>query len=482
MVNLSTITVEKIQAGLRTGSFSAEELARGALAAIADRNDELNAVLAPLPLQALATARAVDDKVAAGEAVGSLAGVPVALKDNILVAEARATAGSKILEGYIASYDATVVEKLKAAGAVLVAKTNLDEFAMGSSTENSAYGPTRNPRDSERVPGGSSGGSAAAVAAGMCVAALGSDTGGSIRQPAGFCGVVGFKPTYGSVSRHGLIVMASSLDVIGPFGKTVADVRAVYDVIRGKDEFDATSHNNNSKFKIQNSKFTDGLNGIKIGVPKEYFIEGLDPDVEKTIRHEISRLQSLGAEVVDVSLPHTDYAIATYYLVMPAEVSSNLARFDGIRYGLSERGGNLLETYVRTRQVGFGAEARRRIMLGTYALSAGYYDAYYRKAQQVRTLIRQDFGRAFTDVDVIVAPTSPSLPFQFGEKTADPLQMYLEDVFTVPANLAGIPAISVPCPRDPEELPVGLQFMAAFGSDDFLLDIAARYETQRSAR
>ncbi|MBI2624206.1 Asp-tRNA(Asn)/Glu-tRNA(Gln) amidotransferase subunit GatA [Candidatus Parcubacteria bacterium] len=482
MEDLTRLTIADIQTGMQERRFSAEGLARDALAAIDDRNDELNAVLAPTALQALAAARMVDDKVAVGEAPGSLAGVPVALKDNILVAEARATAGSKILENYVAPYDATVVEKLKAAGAVIVAKTNLDEFAMGSSTENSAYGPTRNPRDLERVPGGSSGGSAAAVAAGMCAVALGSDTGGSIRQPAGFCGVVGFKPTYGSVSRHGLVAMASSLDVIGPFGKTVADVRAVYDVIRGKDEFDATSHDVVSNIKNQISKKRSDLHGVTVGVPKEYFIEGLEPEVEKTIRHEIERLQTLGAEIVEVSLPHTEYAIATYYLVMPAEVSSNLARFDGIRYGLSRSGRGLRQTYLESRADGFGPEPRRRIMLGTYVLSAGYYDAYYRKAMQVRTLISEDFERAFKAVDVIVSPTSPSLPFKFGEKTADPLQMYLEDVFTVPANLAGIPAISVPCPRNSEQLPIGLQLMGAFGSDDFLLDVAGRYENNLAVR
>ncbi|MBI3305120.1 Asp-tRNA(Asn)/Glu-tRNA(Gln) amidotransferase subunit GatA [Candidatus Parcubacteria bacterium] len=479
-MRLAEFTIEKIQSGLRQREFSAAELAKAALAAIEDKNGELHAVLAPLALQALAAARTVDDKIAAGEDPGSLAGVPVAIKDNILVAEARATAGSKILENYIAPYDATAVAKLKAAGAVLVAKTNLDEFAMGSSTENSAFGPTRNPVDPERVPGGSSGGSAAAVASGMCLAALGSDTGGSVRQPAAFTGIVGFKPTYGSVSRHGLIAMASSLDVIGPLTRTVADARAVYDVIRGVDEFDATSHNNNPKPK-------SGLNGLKIGVSKEHFIEGLDPDVEKTIRQAIEHLTTLGADIVDVSLPHTEYAIAAYYIVMPAEASSNLARFDGIRYGLSEHGSGLLETYLQSRGRGFGPEPRRRIMLGTYVLSAGYYEAYYRKAMQARTLIRQDFSKAFEQVDVIVSPTSPSVAFKLGEKNADPLQMYLEDIFTVPANLAGIPAISVPCPRGAvesrsagavsgHELPVGLQFMGSFGADDLLLDIAAAYQ------
>ncbi|MBI2625767.1 Asp-tRNA(Asn)/Glu-tRNA(Gln) amidotransferase subunit GatA [Candidatus Parcubacteria bacterium] len=443
MVDLSRLTISELQAGLAGRDFSVEDVVRASLAAIDERNDELHAVLTPLPLQALNQARIIDEMVADGEPLGPLAGVPVAIKDNILVAEAPTTAGSKILENYVAPYDATVIERLKDAGAVMVAKTNMDEFAMGSSTENSAFGPTRNPRDLERVPGGSSGGSAAAVAAGMCVAALGSDTGGSIRQPAGLCGVVGFKPTYGSVSRHGLIAMASSLDVIGPFGKTVADARAVYEVIRGKDEFDATSHDNRmSNVECRMSK----LEGVKVGVPKEYFIEGLDPEVEKTIRHEIERLRTLGAEIVDVSLAHTEYAVATYYLVMPAEVSANLARFDGIRYGLSRHGRGLLQTYVESRASGFGPEPRRRIMLGTYVLSAGYYDAYYRKAMQVRTLF------------------------------ADPLQMYLEDVFTVPANLAGIPAISMPCPRGSEQLPIGLQLMGPFGADDALLDIAEIYQ------
>ncbi|MBI4385364.1 Asp-tRNA(Asn)/Glu-tRNA(Gln) amidotransferase subunit GatA [Candidatus Parcubacteria bacterium] len=473
MVDLSRLTISELQAGLAGRDFSVEDVVRASLAAIDERNDELHAVLTPLPLQALNQARIIDEMVADGEPLGPLAGVPVAIKDNILVAEAPTTAGSKILENYVAPYDATVIERLKDAGAVMVAKTNMDEFAMGSSTENSAFGPTRNPRDLERVPGGSSGGSAAAVAAGMCVAALGSDTGGSIRQPAGFCGVVGFKPTYGSVSRHGLIAMASSLDVIGPFGKTVADARAVYEVIRGKDEFDATSHDNRmSNVECRMSK----LEGVKVGVPKEYFIEGLDPEVEKTIRHEIERLRTLGAEIVDVSLAHTEYAVATYYLVMPAEVSANLARFDGIRYGLSRHGRGLLQTYVESRASGFGPEPRRRIMLGTYVLSAGYYDAYYRKAMQVRTLFSKDFEQAFKHVDVIVSPTSPSLPFKFGEKTADPLQMYLEDVFTVPANLAGIPAISMPCPRGSEQLPIGLQLMGPFGADDALLDIAEIYQ------
>lgn len=405
---------------------------------------------------ALRKAEEVDARVARGEEVGVLAGVPVAVKDNICIKGMRTTCASKILENFVSPYDATVVEKLKAADAVFLGKTNLDEFAMGSSTENSYFGPTRNPHDPERVPGGSSGGSAAALAAGEAVLALGSDTGGSIRQPASFCGVVGLKPTYGRVSRYGLVAFASSLDQIGPMAKNVKDTALLLNVISGYDPRDSTSA------PVEVPDFTkaldEGIEGIRIGLPREYFAEGLEDEVREKVLEAVDILKGEGAEVVEVSLPHTKYAIATYYIVAPAEASSNLARYDGVKYGFRAEGRDLYEMYCNTRSQGFGEEVKRRIMLGTYTLSAGYYEAYYLKALKVRTLIKQDFEEAFETCDLLATPTSPTVAFRLGEKVADPLTMYLSDVYTVSVNLAGLPGISVPCGSS-DGLPVGLQLI-----------------------
>lgn len=486
-------TIAETAAALRKREFSAEELTRSYLEVIREKDPTLHAYLEVYAEDAVSQARAADKKISDGAIDPPLAGIPIAVKDNILIIGRRATAGSRILENYTASYDAAVISRLREAGVVFLGKTNLDEFAMGSSTENSAFGPTRNPHDHARVPGGSSGGSAAAVAAGMCAAALGSDTGGSIRQPASFCGVVGLKPTYGSVSRSGLIAMASSLDQIGPITRSVADARIIFDAIRGRDPLDSTT----VEQKIRNPKSDlrpelrsrEIRNPVVVGVPKEYFGPGLDPDVERTIRTAIKKCEDAGAKIEEISLPHSDYALAAYYTVMFAEVSANLARFDGIRYGYaSSAARNLLEVYERSRAEGFGPEPKRRIMLGTYTLSHGYYDQYYLKAQKVRRLIKQDFERAFETVDFIVGPTAPTPAFKFGEKTEDPLQMYLADIYTVAVNLAGLPAISIPAgwvepfdaaqgTREEQRLPVGLQVIGKWFEEDSLLDFAERIES-----
>lgn len=406
----------------------------------------------------------------------SLAGIPYAAKDNMLVTGGVTTAGSRILENYVGSYDATVIARLKAGDAQLLGKTNMDEFAMGSSGENSAYGVVRNPHDTSRVPGGSSAGSAAAVAGDLCVFSLGSDTGGSIRQPAALCGVVGLKPTYGRVSRHGLIALASSLDQIGPFTKTVRDAAEVLNVIAGDDHFDSTTAP--QPVPDYTEDLERGVAGMRIGVPKEYFGTGLDPEVKDRVMAALDGLADAGAEIVDVSLPHSPYALAVYYIVLPCEASANLARFDGIRYGLSVKSADtILDVYTKSRAKGFGAEPTRRIMLGTYALSAGYFDAYYLQAQKVRALVRKDFDEAFRGVDVIAGPTSPTVAFKLGEKSADPLSMYLSDVYTVPANLAGIPGISVPCGAGAQSgLPVGLQFTGPMFGEPAILRAAAAVE------
>lgn len=417
-------------------------------------------------------ARQVDELSPEERARRPLAGVPIAIKDNLVTRSMPTTAASKILEGFRSPYDATVVERLRRAGAIMVGKTNLDEFAMGSSTEHSAYHPTRNPWDPDRVPGGSSGGSAAAVAARMVPVAIGSDTGGSIRQPAAYCGVVGMKPTYGRVSRYGLIAFASSLDQVGPFARSVKDVALVLEAIAGADPLDATALNE----PFPPVEFDDdGWTGIRVGLPVEYYGEGIDGRVRAVIEEALSRLKTAGAELVEVSLPHTPYAIAAYYLLAPAEASSNLSRYDGVRYGLRAPARDLLDLYERTRAEGFGEEVKRRILLGTHALSAGYYDAYYLKAQKVRTLIREDFMRAFEQVDVLLTPTTPDLPFRFGERAEDPLQMYLGDIFTVTSNLAGIPSLSVPAGMA-QGLPVGIQWMGPPLADGRLLDLARRFE------
>lgn len=465
--------ISEISAALRTGRISSEELTRSYLEEIRDKNASLNAYLEIFD-DALEQAEAADAKIADGSLVSPLAGIPIAVKDNILIRGRRTTAGSKILENYVASYDAAVISKLRAAGAVFLGKTNMDEFAMGSSTENSAFGPTKNPHDPSRVPGGTSGGSAAAVAGEMCAVALGSDTGGSIRQPASFCGVVGLKPTYGSVSRSGLIATVSSMDQVGTLARNVGDARALFDTIRGHDPMDATSVNQqNQESRIKNQR-------IRIGVPTEYFGEGLDEDVESVIRDTIQKCEDLGFEAKDISLPNARHALAAYYIINFAESSTNLARFDGIRYGHSTPNAEtLLEVYEKSRAEGFGSEPKRRIILGTFTLSHGYYDAYYRKAQQVRRLIKQDFENAFKDVDFIVGPTSPTPAFKLGEKTADPLQMYLADIYTVAINLAGVPAISMPAgwvERDSARLPVGFQITGRRFEEDVLFDFAGALE------
>lgn len=427
-------------------------------------------------------AKKVDEKIALGDDIGMLAGIPCAIKDNILMKGIKATAGSKILENYVASYDAYVIERLKANDVLFTGKTNMDEFAMGSSTEKSVFFKTKNPADMSRVPGGSSGGSAAAVASRQAVFSLGSDTGGSIRQPASFCGVVGLKPTYGAVSRSGVMAMASSLDQIGPFAHSVQDAKIVFDALKGKDAKDSTSVAYHAAPGPKDLKHTT------IGIPKEYFGEarlndgvgqGIDKGVKASVEAAIKKMEKAGAKIVEISLPHTRYAIAAYYIIMPAEVSSNLARYDGIRYGHSVYHDSAHETleavYVNSRSEGFGPEVKRRIMLGTYVLSAGYYDAYYKKAQQVRTQIRQDFEKAFEKVDVIATPTCPTTAFKFGEKSADPLAMYLEDIFTVPVNLAGLPALSMPCGMA-DGLPVGLQLIAPWFGEETLFTVGSEYE------
>src|SRR3989344_2725520 len=466
-MSLNQLTIQQAHKGLKNKDFSAGELTEAVLEQIKKRDKDIGAYLTVTEDLALEQAKKVDEKIKKREEIGVLEGIPVAVKDVILVEDVKCTAASKILENHIAPYDATVIKKFKKAGAVIVGKTNLDEFAMGSSTENSAFGITRNPHDLERVPGGSPGGSAAAVAANECIYALGSDTGGSIRQPASFCGVVGLKPTYGRVSRYGLMAMASSLDQIGPITKTVEDAEIVLEAISGKDGLDSTSVEFKNKFQVSSFKLQD----LKIGLPKEYFIKGLDPEVEEVIKKAISKFEKMGAEIIEVSLPHTEYALAAYYIIMPAEVSANLARYDGIKYGLSEKGDNLLDVYLKTRQRGFGQEPRRRIILGAYTLSAGYYEAYYLKAQKARTLIKKDFEEAFKKVDVLITPVSPTPAFKIGEKIDDPLKMYLSDIYTVPINLAGLPAISVPCGQV-GNLPIGLQIIGKHFDEERILDLA----------
>jgi len=468
-MELNKLTIKQAHNGLKNKDFSAIELTESVLNKIKSQNNSIHAYLTITEELALSQARKVDKKIQNKEKIGILEGIPVAVKDAILVEGIKCTAGSKILENYIAPYDATVIKKLRKAGAIFVGKTNLDEFTMGASGENSAFGPTKNPHDLERVPGGSSSGSAAAVADNQCIYALGSDTGGSIRQPASMCGIVGLKTTYGRVSRYGLIAHASSLDQIGPITKTPEDARIVFDIIKGKDEFDSTSLAEKRDGQIQEID----IKNLKIGVPKEYFVEGIDPRVEEIVKKTISNYEKAGAKIIEVSLPHTEYALACYYIIMPAEACSNLARYDGIKYGLSIDDDNLLEGYLKTRRQGFGDEVRRRIMLGTYVLSAGYYDAYYLKAQKVRTLIKKDFDKAFEKVDVLMTPTSPVTAFKLGEKTNDPVAMYLSDIYTVSVNLAGLPAISIPC-GEINGLPVGLQIIGNQFADEKIIQIAQK--------
>jgi len=486
--------IRELHEKLINKKITSVQLTEEYFAVIEKKDKELNAYLTLTKKLAMDQATKVDEKIARGEKIDLLEGIPGAIKDNICIAGIRTTAASKILDNYIAPYDATVITKLNAVGVVMLGKTNLDEFAMGSSTENSAYGVTKNPSDLERVSGGSSGGSAAAVAAGEAVWALGSDTGGSIRQPASFCGVVGLKPTYGRVSRYGLLAMASSLDQIGPIAKSVEDAAIIFSAIAGRDKHDATSTDSfDKKFE---DYLTGEVRGMKIGIIKEYQA-GLDAEMKKIIEAVIEKYKKLGAEIVEVELPSAKYALATYYIIQPCEVSSNLARFDGIKYGMRNddqkssdfkdadfsEDKNLLETYLDTRQYNLGAEAKRRIMLGTYSLSAGYYDAYYLRAQKVRTLIKNEFEKVLQKVDMVLTPTTPTPAFKIGENTADPLQMYLEDIFTVTANILGVPAISVPAGTikiDDKDLPIGFQLMGKWFDEENLLRAADAYEKNKS--
>lgn len=470
----------KTIAGARNALMSREATAVSLLEPYLSRverlDDKIKSFIITVPDRARAKAAAIDAKIARGETPGKLAGTVVAVKDNINISGLPTTCGSKILKNYIAPYDATVVEKLEREDAVIIGKTNLDEFAMGSSTENSAFFPTGNPWDVERVPGGSSGGSAAAVAAGMSQVSLGSDTGGSIRQPAAFCGVVGVKPTYGAVSRYGLVAFASSLDQIGPFARNVDDAAAVLSAVSGRDPRDSTSAD--VSFNGLDALRPASLGGIKIGLPAEYFVKGaMDAEVVEAVEKTVDAMAKAGAEVKKISLPRTRYAVATYYIVAPAEASSNLARFDGVKYGLSVGAQGLIDSYKETREEGFGPEVKRRIMLGTYALSSGYYDAYYLAAQKVRSLIAEDFRRAFLEVDFIVSPVTTSVAFKIGERISDPLSMYLADIFTISVNLAGIPAVSVPCAAGKTSgLPVGIQIIAPHFADDRMLEFAKSLE------
>lgn len=455
------------------------ELTQAVLARIDEVEGDVQAYLTITREEALAQAKAVDEKIAKGEEIAFLEGIPGAIKDNICTKGIKTTCASKILQKFVPPYDATVMQKLEAQNPVVLGKTNLDEFAMGGSTENSAYHPTCNPWNTDCVPGGSSGGSAAAVAAGTAVWALGSDTGGSIRQPASFCGVVGMKPTYGRVSRYGLVAYASSLDQIGPITKDVTDCAHILNIIAGRDEMDSTS------LDVQVPDFTKALvqdvKGLKIGLPKEYFIKGMDPEVEAAVKNGVKELEKLGAEVVEISLPNTDYAISTYYLIAPAEAATNLARYDGVSYGeRAEDAADLVEMMTKTRTQYLGEEVKRRIMIGNYALSAGYYDAYYLKALKVRRLVKEDYDKAFKDVDVIICPAAPSVAYKIGEKISNPLEMYLQDACTVPLNLAGLPGISVPCGYNKDKMPIGMQIIGKALDEETILRVAYTYEQSQS--
>jgi len=468
------MTIREVHQSLIKKEFSALELCQEYLDKIKKTDKKVKSFLTLSEELAYWQAKKVDELILQGREIPVLAGIPCAIKDNILVDNLKCTAGSKILENYLAPYDATVIKRLKEKGAVILGKTNLDEFAMGSSTENSAFFKTKNPLDLKRVPGGSSGGSAAALAADFCVFALGSDTGGSVRQPASFCGVVGLKPTYGAVSRYGLIAFASSLDQIGPLTKTTEDAEIVFDVIKGRDNMDSTS------VGLPKVNYQLRIKELKIGVPKEYFVEGIDLEVEKLIRDAIKEYEKRGAKIQEISLPHTQYALPTYCIIATSEASANLARYDGIKYGMSNiksQMSNLLDVYLNTRGGGFGSEVKRRIMLGTFSLSAGYYEAYYKRAQKVRQKIFEDFEEVFKNVDIIFAPVSPTPAFKLGEKIDDPLKMYLSDVFTVSASLAGLPAISIPCGKT-KGLPVGLQIIGKPFSEKLIFEIAKIYDAK----
>ncbi len=470
---LFALTIAQARDLLRRREMSAVELTRACLERMNEVERRLNAFITLCPREALEQAEAADQRLAQGEA-SAMCGIPLAIKDIFLTRGIRTTCASKILGNFVPPYDSTVIARLRDSGAIFMGKANMDEFAMGSSTENSAFGPTRNPHNRERVPGGSSGGSAAAVAANECLAALGTDTGGSIREPAAFCGVVGIKPTYSRVSRYGVIAFASSLDQVGPFTKTVRDSAIMLRAMAGVDPRDSTC--SARPVPDYEQALTGEIKGLRVGVPREYFVAGIASEVENAVRDALKQLEMLGAQIVEISLPHTEYATATYYILATAEASANLARYDGIRYGMRVEAENNIELYSRTRAQGFGAEVKRRIMLGTFALSSGYYDAYYLKAQKVRTLIRQDFELAFTNCDVIATPVAPTTAFRLGEKMSDPLQMYLSDIFTISVNLAGLPGLSMPCGYDRDEMPIGLQLIGAPFDEEKVLRVADVYE------
>ena len=474
-MELYQLTIHELHDLLIKKEVTSREVTEVLYRRIREMDGKIGAYLMLTEAEAFRQADQVDRKIARGEGIGDLAGIPLGLKDILCTKGVQTTCGSKILENYVPFYDGTVVKKLKEKDVVMLGKLNMDEFAMGSSTENSGFQITRNPWDLSRIPGGSSGGSAAAVAADECVAALGTDTGGSIRQPAACCGVVGMKPTYGRVSRYGLVAFASSLDQIGPITKDVEDCAILLKGISGYDPYDSTSVD--TEVPDYKQSFINDVKGIRIGIPDEYFIEGMDPDVERSVREAVELFRKWGADVKRISLPHTEYSVAIYYIICTAEASSNLARYDGVKYGLRSKGHrDLMEMYTQTRAKGFGKEVKRRIILGTYVLSAGYYEAYYRKASQVRTLMRNDFEEAFRQVNVIIAPTAPTPAFRIGEKVEDPLQMYLSDIHTIPVNLAGIPGISIPCGFSRENLPIGLQIMGRHFDEGMLLRVAYTFE------
>jgi aspartyl-tRNA(Asn)/glutamyl-tRNA(Gln) amidotransferase subunit A len=476
MKPLNELTIVEARNALDAGETTSLAITEACLAIIRARNEALNAFLEVWEEEAKKEAEASDARRAAGSTLGALDGIPLALKDNVLVDGRKVTAASKVLEGYIATGDATVIAKLKAQGAVFLGRTNMDEFAMGGSTENSAYGPTHHPQDPERVPGGSSGGSAAAVAAHLCIAAIGSDTGGSIRQPAAFCGIVGLKPTYGRVSRSGLIAMTSGFDQIGPMTKTVEDTAIVLEAIQGHDVLDQTTAAA-APFSASIVQGELSLKGLRIGLPKQAWgVDGLSSEVRERVTAAVDAFRELGAEIREVELPYVDEALAVYYVLMPCEVSANMSRFDGMRYGKRAAEGNLLDTYLTTRGSYLGWEVRRRILLGTYALSKGYFDAYYRKAKKVQRLIQQAYATAFQDVDVLLMPTTPGTAFKIGEKIDDPLAMYLEDVLTVGVNVAGLPGVSIPCGEDSKGLPVGMQLVGKAFDEATILKAAKAYE------
>ena len=483
MKQLTSLSISEQRKGLLSKEFSAVELSKAHLSRIEETNGELNSFISITNDFALKAAENADKVIQAqGEKSPLMTGIPVAIKDMLVTKGLETTCASKILKGFVPPYDGTAVKQLKDSGAVIVGKANLDEFAMGSSNENSAFGPAKNPWDTSRVPGGSSGGSAVSVASGQAAAALGTDTGGSIRQPASFCGVYGLKPTYGRVSRYGAVAFASSLDQIGPFARSVEDLATVLEVISGYDEKDSTSLKTEvpSYSAALKSSSDKGMKGLKVGVPKEYMVDGIQPEVKEAFDNSLKEMEKLGAEIVEISLPHTEYALAVYYVVAPAEASSNLSRYDGVRYGhRTSEAKNLSESYAKSRGEGFGEEVRRRILIGTYVLSAGYYDAYYKKAQQVRTLIIEDFKAAFQNqCDVIATPVSPTTAFEIGAKTASPLEMYIADIFTIPTSLAGLPGLSAPCGLDKNGLPIGLQLIAPVFEEARLLQVANTFSKQ----